>query len=219
MGRNRRNPSRPRESRLLSVLSLAYEMRDDDVAQLADDILRHRAAAWRDSVETEARRYGSQLRANFPSGAELDFLRQKALEDARSIRDTYNREVRNRLSDLYGKNPRGNRNYYYKNMGSFLDERDKYKAKQIALNTEQTTKTVAREDFRRVNNIRGGRYVYAGPAPVGPICKHRFSLGVVDENTKDSEPIPAHPNCPHDWEIAELPKLPAGLGPNDLWVG
>lgn len=206
---------RPTNSQLIQTLSLLYEMDASEVQALADEILSLRTKAWQRGIENEATKYGFSGSAKPPRGGDLADLRRQSLEDARSIRNTLNQELRRRLTDLYTANPKGNRNYYNKNIGDWLAQRDPYKAQQIALYSEQTARTRAREIFRNVLGIRGGEFIYDGVAPVGKVCIERFALGVVDENYTDANPTPAHPNCPHSWREVN-PKLPAGIKASDV---
>ena len=210
---------RPRQTQteLLETLSLLYEMNESEVDGLANDILSIRTKAWQRGIEAEARKFGYTGNIPPPRGSNLADLRKQSLTDARSIRNTLNQELRRRIEQLFNANPRGNRNYYNKHIGDWLARRDPYKANQIALNSEQTARTLAREFFRKINGLKG-TFIYDGPAPVGKICIERFALGEVEENYIDANQTPAHPNCPHWWtELA--PTLPAGMTLDDLQVG
>lgn len=210
---------RPRGSELVTIISFIYEMNEEDQQQIEDEILRTRAAAWQAAVQAEARRLGYQGTVNPPRGRDLEQLRRQSREDAISIRRTHNKAVRNQVQRLYDQNPRGNRNYYAKNMETWYVDRDDYKARQIALNTEQTGFFNGKETFIEVNGLEGGTYVYDGASPVGPICKERFAKGRANWRYVRNNPTPAHPNCPHSWLEVEPPRLASGTSLDELWVG
>lgn len=207
------------KTRLTQTLTLLYGMTDDERDDLAREIERTRVAVWRKTIQEEALKFGSRKPVSGPSGQDLATIRRQSIEDARSIQATYNRDVAKQLDKLYRQNPRGNRNYYISNMETWATDRQAYKGNQIALNTESTARQFARDLFRQVNGIRGGKYRYAGPAPVSDECKRRFGAGVVDGRYIENNPVPAHVNCPHDWEQVERPPLPPNTRPQDLWVG
>lgn len=209
--------SRP-DSRLVDVLSLLYQMDSTEINRLTDEVLDIAKAAYQDQIQKEGAKYGATRLSRPPSGAQLSELKRIANRDARGIANTYNTQVRNEIDRLYRSNPRGTRQYYYSNLEKWQTKRDAYKGRQIALNTEQVARQMATQDFRRINNIPKGRFIYSGPAPVSDECKARFRAGIVDENYVDSHPTPAHVNCPHTWEEIN-PQLPRGTRPGDLWMG
>lgn len=197
-----------------------YQMGSDEIATLADSILDQAKDAYQSQLSSEARKYGSAKSARPASGSSLSALKSQANTDAKSIANTFNRELRNKIEDLYGMNPRGNRNYYAANLDAWAKSREEYKGRQIALNTEQNARTLATSDFRDKNRAIIGKtyYLYDGAAPVSDECKFRFRQGIVDSDFVDSHPTPAHVNCPHVWRQTGVKKLSA-KDLQDLWVG
>ena len=204
-------------SELTDFIFDVYKMTNAEIADTSEAIFDGRTRAWVKSIEAELRRLGCTQKAKAPSGADLSSLRRQSRQDAESIAATYNRDLRRIVETLYAANPRGNQRYYTSNLDIWARERESWKSRQIALNTEQTASYSARVQFRKVNNVTGGRYIYDGPAPVGPICVRRFGMGVVTWSVVQNEETPAHPNCPHSWKEIEAPKRVATC--EELWVG
>jgi len=197
------------------VMRLAYEMRADETAVLAREIERQRAAAWVDAIRTEARRLGSKANIPLPRGESLDLIRRQSITDARSITNTYNRDLEREIVRLYGANPRGNRNYYISNIERWHAERAAWKNRQIALMNDKSARQWAVQAFIEQNNVRT-QYRFAGPAPVCDDCAEMFAAGKVDQAFVDASPAPLHPNCPHAWATVGAK---AGVPVNQLWVG
>lgn len=197
-----------------------YEMDSGETVALASSILDISKGAYQSELQTNANAYGSTKTARPPSGSSLATLKSQATTDAKSVATTFNRELRNKIEDLYQQNPRGNRNYYAANLDAWAKEREVYKGKQIAMNSESNARTLASSDFRTKNaGIIGKAYfLYDGAAPVSDECKFRFGQGIVDEEFVDSHPVPAHVNCPHKWRQTGVKKL-SKQDLADLWVG
>lgn len=197
-----------------------YEMGSDEIATLANGILEMGKEAYTAELQSLANSYGSTKTARPPSGSSLSTLKSQANTDAKSVANTFNRELRNKIEDLYSQNPRGNRAFYAANLDAWAKDREAYKGKQIALNSESTARTLASSDFRTKNaGIIGKAYfLYDGAAPVSDECKFRFGQGIVDEAFVDSHPVPAHVNCPHKWRQTGAKKL-SKQDLADLWVG
>lgn len=197
------------------VMRLAYEMRADETAVLAREIERQRAAAWVDAIRTEARRLGSKANIPLPRGESLDLIRRQSITDARSITNTYNRDLERAIERLYRDNPRGNRHYYQRGIERWHGERAAWKNKQIALMNDKSARQWATQAFIEQNGVRA-RYRFVGAAPVCDDCAAQFARGVVGQDVVDANPAPLHPNCPHEWATVR-PKASVPL--NQLWVG
>jgi len=197
------------------VMRLAYEMRADETAVLAREIERQRVASWVDAIRSEARKVGYKGTIPLPGGQELDLIRRQSITDARSITDTYNRDLERAIVKLYNENPRGNRYYYMRGVERWHDERAAWKNKQIALMNDKSARQWAVQAFIEQNNVRT-QYRFAGPAPVCDDCAEMFAAGKVDQAFVDASPAPLHPNCPHTWATV-APKL--GVPISRLWVG
>lgn len=216
------NPRQPRPvpTDLTDTLLSLYGMGGEEIEQLEATILDSSKNAYQTQLQEEASKYGSRKPARPPSGSSLSELRNLASRDAESIAKTYNKDLQAEINRLFDANPRGNQSYYAKNLSAWHRERDKFKSKQIALNTAQVAKDLASRDFRDKNRALLGKlhYMYAGAAPVSDECKARFRAGIVDEAYIDSHPTPAHIGCPHNWEQVKVKKLSA-QDLADLWVG
>jgi hypothetical protein len=203
------------ETRLLQTLALLYRMAGADVTALTDSLLERRKADWITALSEEARRHGCNQRGQAPRLQDLTELRAMSAEDARSIADTWNRDLERQLVKLFDANPRGNRNYYFSNLERWAAERDRWKLPQIAIQTAQTTRWYAQNRFRVMNGLRGGRYIFTGPAPSCIRCVRLFAAGIVSEAYVQRHVTPVHINCPHQWDLIRPKKLSC----DRLWVG
>lgn len=202
-------------SRLLETLHFLYEWQPEEVADLERDLLERMQGIWLQVMRVRAAEHGCNKVPQAARREDLAELRAMAAEDARSIANTWAREVENQLVRLYRDNPRGNRFYYISNMERWAERRGRWKNVQIGNATEQRVAWYATSRFNEMNGVRGQRYRYVGPPPVGQVCIERFAAGVVDEAYRQTNPTPAHPNCPHRWAPTIIEQLPC----DDLWVG
>lgn len=192
------NPVAIQTSNLVRTITLLYSMQDADTLQLATQLQEQRALQWQQTISRELARYGCTQTGRLPAGNDAATLSQMSLTDARSISNTYNRELQNQVQRLYNANPRGNRNYYFKNLEAWAAKREVYKAQQIALNTQTMTAEFARQRFRDENNVQG-RYVFSGPAPVCVKCTRLKAMGIVGLAVVQQYGDSQHINCPHFW--------------------
>lgn len=203
-------------SKLQAVMRLAYSMRADEEAVLARNIQRQREAAWVEQIRAEARAVGAKVNVPFPRGEVLDALRRQSIQDAQSIRRTFNRDLEREIRRLYAANPRGNRHYYISNIERWHERRSRWKDRQIALASDKSARHFASQEFQAANNIREPRYRFDGPAPACDDCGAMFAAGEVDQDFVDRNPAPLHPNCPHFWtRVAGR----VGVSQDQLWVG
>lgn len=203
------------ETRLLQTIALLYRMESADTEALTDDLLERRKVDWITAMSEEAQRHGCNQRGEAPRRNDLSELKAMSAEDARSIADTWNRDLERQLVKLFEANPRGNRQYYFSNLERWASERDRWKLPQIAIQTAQTTRAYAQNRFREVNGLRGGRYVFSGPAPACEICVREFAQGIVSEQYVQRHPCPRHVACPHEWQQLR----PERVVCDELWVG
>jgi len=199
---------------LVSTITLLYSMQQDDINALADRLLQQRAVEWQRSIQQELARYGCNQSARAPVGGDALDLFRMSENDARSIAQTYNRELRNQVQRLFEANPKGNRNYYISRLEAWAKRRDAYKAQQIALNTAATTRQLAQSRFRQQNNINS-KFLFVGPPPVCITCTRLKAMGLVTQDVVNQYPSPQHLNCPHEWQDAR----PKGIDCATAWAG
>lgn len=201
-------------SNLLTILALLYQMQVADIQELAAELLERRKAEWRSALTEMARQHGCNRVGESPRLGDLEALRRMSLDDARQIANTWNKDVERQLRTLYENNPRSNRYHYFRRMEQWAAERAAWKNPQIAIQTAQTTRWVAQNQFRAMNNIRAA-YVFTGPPPVCGTCVSLFAAGVVDERFIQTNPAPVHIGCPHEWREVRAERIPCA----DMWVG
>lgn len=203
-------------TRLHETLLLLYEWQDEEIEDFARDLLDRRVGIWHDELRALAFQYGCQNpTVRGPRGKYREKLRRDSRREARGIARTWSRHLRNEIERLFNRNPRGNRQYYISNLERWAERRMAWKNLQIGLATEQNTAWYAQQSFRQENNVRDERFIYIGPAPVGPVCIRRFGEGIVDREYIEREPTPAHPNCPHRWQVVN----PEQIGCQGMWLG
>jgi hypothetical protein len=203
------------ETRLTKTIALLYQMQRDDIRQLEAQILEARKQAWAAALRAEAQAHGCNRVPSAPRREDLDELKRMSKEDAQSITATWNREVTREIERLYAANHRGNRRYYYKNLEAWDAKRREWKLPLIAITTDATTAEYARRRFEKMNYGGGLRYVFAGGVAVCRVCASLFAAGIVDEAFMRRHPLPAHPGCPHQWQVVNRPRMRC----DELWLG
>lgn len=201
-------------STLTDVIALLYRMESADVKQLENDLLDARKRAWDLALRDKAKQYGCSGVPNAPRLGDLKELRSMSREDAKSIAATWNRDVQREIERLYAVNPRGNRYYYTSNLEKWARARAQWKASQIAIQVEQTTRFYTQERFREANGVIA-QFVFVGAPPVCKTCMGYFSAGVVDGAFIRRNPAPVHVGCPHEWQEITFERLECG----EMWLG
>ena len=202
-------------SRLTQIIVTLYAWQSDEIDDLADDLFERRRAIWEQTIRARAQEHGCSKVPHAPRREDLRELRRMSDVDARSIANTWETRVRNQVERLYSDNPRGNRQYYISNLERWAERNRRYHNLMIGNYTEQSVVYYASDRFRQQNGIRGQRYIYVGPPPVGEECIRRFAAGIVDEAYVQRNATPAHPNCPHRWQPVNPERLPC----DEMWVG
>lgn len=203
------------QTNLVRVVTLLFSMQADDIQQLATRLQSQRIMEWKSAVSQELRRYGCTQTGQAPAGNDAQTISRLSLDDARSIAQTYNRELEHQVARLFRDNPRGNRNYYFKALEAWSAKRDLYKAQQIALNTAATTRQLAQERFRQMNAIEG-KYLFGGPPPVCIKCMRLMAMGLVTIDVVNKYGNSQHLNCPHEWKPA---RVRGGIDCATAWTG
>jgi hypothetical protein len=203
-------------SKLIQVMLLLYRRTPEEARALEKQLIQQRRRIFRAAVKEERNKLGctDPLPRQAPRGDDYTQLKAMSRLDADSITATWNRDVAGQLTRLYEANPRGNRQYYISNMEQWAAERAVWKDKQIALNTELTTRGYARQRFFD-QNLSQGDFIFIGPPPVCEVCVGHFAAGVVDRDTVRRNPAPVHINCPHEWEPVAREQVNCA----DLWLG
>ena len=202
-------------SKLLQIIALLYKMNAQDRQDLEAQLLAQRKRVWRQALADEARNYRCNKTPRDPSAGDLADIKFMSAEDARSIVNTYNRDVERQLVKLYNANPRGNRYYYAKQMEEWAAARALWKIPSISLNTETITREFALVRFREMNLPNDLVYIFTGPPPTCEVCVAEFAAGLVSYTYIRQHPCPRHVNCPHSWKPVRRPRIDC----EDLWLG
>lgn len=203
-------------SKLTRIIAFLYKMQDSEIQALQDDLLRQMSRAWQKGITDEARRFGCPAaRGNAPRGNDLADMKRLAKRDAESIGKTWNRDVERQVEKLYQANPRGNRQYYISNMQRWVEQRNAYKAPQIALMTETNIRQLARSRFWDENNITAG-FKLVGPPPVCKVCSQLIARGTVSKAVKEKNEAPVHIGCTHEWNAVNT--KPSRIPCQQMWI-
>lgn len=201
---------------LVRRLSLAAELMLPDEATLTESIYQQRVAVWQDTLTEEARAVGSARTGQRPGGNDAQYLRDVSRDDARSIRQTYQRELEHQIEALYTANPDGRRDYYLAALTAWADERAAYKDRQIANMNRGTARQYAQLRFRDENRLQDATARFVGPPAREPECQALFAVGAVPLTYAEAHPTPVHIGCPHNWQrFTGRPGVPL----DQLWVG
>jgi hypothetical protein len=206
----------PAPDHLKQRLKLAYEYSIPDERDLAEGIYRQRATAYRDEMTDQARQLGSAQTGRMPGGQDQAYLLKWSLEDAQSIRRTFNRDLERQIDRLYEANPDGKRDYYVNALEQWASERAVWKDRQIAIYNSKTAQQYAQQRFLAMNSLRGSQFRFVGPPPICDDCVDMLAMGVVGELVVNRYPTPLHPNCPHRWKFVSAGMT---ISINELWVG
>ena len=206
----------PAPDALLRRLSLAFEFAVTDEDALTESIYQQRAETWRSTLTEEARANGSPKVGIGPNGRDRDTLRQQSREDARSIRNTFNRDLASQINQLYDADPARSRESYVSELTRWADERAQWKDRQITNQNRSTARTYAQERFNSENQVGNALYLFSGPSPREPVCAGHFAAGLVDREYVERNPTPIHINCPHSWQIQTARP---GVALSQIWVG
>jgi len=201
-------------SELTDLITLLYSYQQDDIDDMVAKLTERRRATWINTLTELAGKHGCNRPAGTPKGADAKYLKDISIEDAKSIANTYNEQLRNQVERLYKANNKGNRNYYYKQLSAWLKKRAAWKDYQIALQTDSTARQYATEMFYKNNPDIVPKFRYSPIPPVSKECIKRTAKGVVTLAYVQSHKTPAHPFCPHQW----LPLRPQQAVCELLWV-
>lgn len=206
----------PAPDALLRRLSLAFEFAVTDEDALTESIYQQRAEAWRSALTAEARAAGSSKTGRGPNDSDRDYLRRQSREDARSIRNTFNRDLASQINQLYDADPARARQSYVDELTAWANARAEWKDRQISNQNRSTARTYAQQRFNAENQVGEALYLFAGPPPREPICAGHFAAGLVNREYIERNPTPVHINCPHSWDkqVSQL-----GVALSKIWVG
>jgi hypothetical protein len=194
-----------------------YEMTDSDIAQLQAALFEQLRASWLAQMATLARQHGQPNAIPILQGAEYERLQAKAHEDAQSIANTYNRELRSQVNAIAARNPNADRSEYISVLSSWGLQRSERKSITIAIATILWAAQYGLELFITRNNLEYQLFKVVGGTPVCEICMRIIAAGVVSYQFTLDNPLPAHVSCAHEYAVVNAADL-GSLG-IAAWVG
>lgn len=199
-----------------AIISL-YAMTDADIRQLEASLFEQLRASWLAQLGTLATQHGAPNAIPMLRGAEYERLQAKAHEDAVSIANTYNRELRSQVEAIARRNPNATREDYIATLASWGRERGERKSITIAIATMLWAAALGLELFITRNNLANQLFKAIGATPVCEICIRIVAAGVVSYQFTQDNPLPSHVNCAHEY----VPVNATDLGSLGIaaWVG
>lgn len=202
---------------LTALIVSLYEMNAADIAALESALFEQLRLAWIEQIRALAIQHGAVNPTPQLQGAELERLQTKAREDAVSIAATYNRELASQVNAIYNRNPQAGRGEYIRVLDSWNRERGEHKAITIALSVIMWAAHYGLTVFVTRNNLQHQLYRAVGAAPKCPECMRIVAAGIVSFRYTQENPLPAHPNCVHDYVVINATDLRTlGL---TIWAG
>lgn len=194
-------------TRLISAIVDVYSMTESDLTALETQIISQLTITYRQTIQKQLTLYACQKPVNDPiDSASQKWIERKARDDVKSIANTWQRELENKVSRLYASNRKGNRYFYMSNLDAWIAQRNSHKIPSISLNTFTAAREYAAQRFRDENGIEG-KYLFAGPPPVCKKCMRLKAKGLVTVEMAKKYGDSQHPNCPHFWQAVTLGKL------------
>jgi len=204
-------------SPVMRLVHLAARQDAFDVESIRGELLRNMRAAYNDELNIQARRVGCNRTGGVREGPILSALNEIAKEHAGSIVNTYNYDLALAIQHIRQEVPSANRYTYAARLSGWNERREKWKNPQIALATEQVSRTRAQQDFVDNNGLREGTARLEPRTAVCPICQGWIARGNVPIYVAMANPGPWHNGCPHGWQLnyGQRGKIDCA----DLWLG
>ncbi len=204
-------------SNVQRLVHLAMRQTTEDGERIRVELLNIRKRAYEDELTIQAGRVGCPgRRGRLTNGQSLTMLNEMGKTDALSIVNTYNYDLAGAIVTIGSDTPTANRNVYARRLGEWESKRSDWKNPQIAQYAENSARSLAQQDFYRLNNGMGMAEIQPKTA-VCPVCQGWIARGQVPLRVAENNPPPYHPSCPHVWSCR-----PERVAPDEcrlLWMG
>lgn len=197
-------------------LFVALAMDDQAEAALTETLTARYEDAYIDSIQQQLDRLGIRRNARLPQEREKAHLIGLAERDARSIVETYNRELQNKIDALDFSQ---GLDALKAELRTWKDGREAWKSDQISRATQGNASDYAVTLFLQKNGLTGAKVIwFAQPSIVSnshAVCVQRVRQGAVDWRSARDWERP-HPNCRHKKQF-----LLQGVGDvkGEVWRG
>lgn len=204
-------------TRLIQAIVDQYAMNEADVTRLMEQVSRQLTIVYRQTIAAQLSLYQCQKLATGPDSAAQTWIDDKARTDVKSIVNTYEKELRNKVISIYKGNKKSNRFAYMRAIDAWIAQRNIFKSASISLNTMTAARSYAQDRFIRENGITG-RFAMVGPPPVCKDCVRIKGYGpqTFEQTQKPNKRLPSHVNCPHRWQALVPKKINCDEG---TWTG
>ena len=174
------------------------QMMQDDIAEQERRgmLTAQRAKAYEQELKIQASRVGcDQYSGSLRIGPEWVALDEQSVNDARSITNTYNRDLARQVAKIRQDVPTANRHVYAKRLRDWNAGRSEWKNKDISQFTGNSARSKAQADFFRNNGIGEGYATLEPRTAVCPVCQGFLNRGEVPIPVAMSNPGPFHVKC------------------------
>lgn len=201
------------------LVHLAYRMDSVNQEKIRSELLNVRRRAYEQELSLQAQRVGCNGRqGRLSEGQTLTNFNEASKADAESIVNTFNYDLAVAIQNIASELPSANRNAYAKRLAAWDTKRSKWKAEQIALNTEGQARDQAQKDFMTNNGLDFEGYVEIEPKKAAEsICQGLINRGQIPMREAQNITLPAHINCIH-YKVTYPAKVPR-LECQNLWMG
>lgn len=202
---------------LIETIVALYAFTAEDMAALEAELFEQMRLAYLEHLRSLATQHGIPNAAVMLGPSEEARLRAKAREDASSIANTYNQELRAQVEAIFARNPAATREDVIDILASWGRNRAEYKAIQVAIYSILWSANLGFDLFITRNNLQQQLFRAVGGIPVCPECQRIVAYGIVPFAVTQEYPLPLHLNCTHEWTVVNATDL--GADGSLVWLG
>jgi hypothetical protein len=188
-----------------------------DIAQLEAALFEQLRLGYLERLRELAIQHGVRDPQPVLREPELGALVAKAREDAQSIADTYNDDLRRQVEAIAARNPNATRQECLDILSSWNRERTARKGIEIAMYTILWATNYGFDLFVTRNNLQNQLFRAVGGIPVCDDCRRIVAFGIVGYRTTQENPLPLHINCSHEWVFVNATDISASG--RVVWLG
>ncbi len=194
-----------------------YAMADADIAQLEAALYEQLSLAYLEQLRTLAVQHGVTNPTVGLGASEAARLQAKAHEDAVSIANTYNNDLRNQVNAIFTRNPNATREEVIGVLASWGHNRSEYKSIQIGIAVIMFAAAFGFDLFITHNNLQYQLFRAVGGIPKCPDCAFIVGAGIVTYAFTQLYQLPFHPYCSHEYTVINATDISARG--NVVWLG
>ena len=202
-------------TRVMALIHLSLRLNPEDQKALSDQLLKARTDEFKEAVSGYIAEMECGGQAELVKGPELKALSKESRKDAKSIVNTYNKDLANAIDQVKLAAVRANRHTFAKRLRDWYDKRSSWKNLTISTHTVMTARDSALKAFAQNNGLSPSVLLWPRTAKE-PICQGWINRGEVRFQIAVNNPSPFHVGCVHYWK----PVFDEEKGDCEgLWVG